>query len=272
MITTTILIPLLVSSGHAPAQQDQVRATPVERTAEDIEVLRRLIVQEISEQQKTDNSQPTVFSSGQNMGYTFRSLNDFTITGASRYVTNSRAFHIPSQGVFFSLDVQLPVIEAKPQQKEPVVEKSEAEEEWDRIRSEVRTGVSSRRNPFKQDSLFGVAREDNRTWELDPEAIDDVENAVLRILARHAGRIDGLQDSDRITVALHMTGSEGSFYVQTDENDEECTTSIAWLGGALAARRAPAQKLILQIPVSEVRRGDLNGGSELRQRALIHAY
>ncbi len=269
MITTaSILLPILVSTGYAPANQVPP-ATTAKSTLEDIEVLRRLMVQEISDHDA--NNQPLVYSGGQGLNYTFRSLGDVSVGGVGKSVAQSRAFHLPGQGVFFSLEVQLPVIEAEAiTDDEPVVEKNEAEEEWDRARTQVRTGVSSRRSLFKSE-FFGVTEKDDRTWKIDPAAIVDVEQGILRILARHAGRVEGLGNSDLVTVALHMSGSESSWIVQTNDDDEECT-SIGWLGGALAARRAPTKKLIVQVSMAELRRGDLNGGSKLRERARIHSY
>ena len=270
MITTTLLLPLLTTPG-LPQETAAAPPTPHSRTVEDLEVLRRLFVQEISGR-ATDSELPVFSTSDTGVGYTVLS-NEMTFGGAAgKSVPHSRAFHIPGQGGFFSLDVQLPIIEAETgEPKEEVAEKSEAEKEWERIREEVRTGVSSRRTRIRTHLFFDGGEEDDREWKIDPEAIRTVEDDVLRVLSRHAGRIEDLSNSEHLTVALHLTGSESSFVVRTQEDGEECT-SIGWLSGALAARRAPAQRLVIRVSMADLRRGDLNGGSKLREGALIHAY
>ena len=270
MITTCILLPLMLPTSLNQVQESE--STPAQRTAEDIEVLRRLLVSEIGNrpQDATVEGSTLFFPRGQ---HAFGDLADVNFDFSASNVPHSRAFHIPGQGVFFSLDVRVPVTEAQAEEsEEPIVERSEAEKEWEVIREEVRTGVSARLRLHRKGIFSLNDKDDNRNWELDPKAITEIEGSVLRTLARHAARVEGLDNQELVTVALHLSGSDSSFLVRTESDDEERTTSIGWLSGAIAARRVAAQRLVIQVSMADLRRGDLNGGSKLRQSALIHSY
>src|SRR5262249_14251185 len=106
--------------------------------------------------------------------------------------SNSRGFHAPGLGVFFALDVSLPVVEknaqGEPGREEPSKDK---DEEWDSMRKQVRNPDSGNPLSFRARVL---AR--SRETEIDPQAIDQTVDAVLKTLARHASRIEGLNPND----------------------------------------------------------------------------
>jgi hypothetical protein len=264
------------AASAAPPQLERSRAgVPPEGTAEGVEILRRILVEALNE------TAPDQHGSAQRFGYRMRLFenlkDDHLVTGlwaADQDVTHSRGFHVPGAGVFFALDVRVPLVHAEPT---PIDGQGDGEEddEWERIKSEVRRGTSAGTGLVDGRAIqVWKGPEEHGTLTLDRDAIRRIEDAVLRTLARHASRVEGLASGDAITVALHLSGS-GSLPVvlgqpDTDEDSEELESYQAW--AFLAGGETPERHLVIRVSFADLAGSGESGLERLRQRALIHEY
>lgn len=258
----------VVSSG-AIALEDST----TEQAAEDVEIMRRLLVHAIDETAPAGDEPGKVrfLTGGLAEGQPITGpLTSFYSFSNASVVTHSRGFHVPGTGAIFAIDARVPVVAVEPYTAKEDGEER-ADDDWERIRREVRTGKTE-----TQAGAFKVQFRGTPTkWELDPDAIDDIERAVLQTLARHGGRIAALDEAEDITVALYLhqgttvseTGVFGyAFNVGSDDEDDDET---AWT--TLAGRTAPAQRLILRVRVADLLRAGKDG-RELRERAFVSRY
>jgi len=262
-----------VASFGAFVPQDST----TEQAAEDVEIMRRLLVRAIDatapgkeEPGKVGFLTGGLTGTAPITGPLTGPLTSFYRFSSSSVVTHSRGFHAPGTGAIFAIDAQVPLVAVEPYAADEE-EEERADDDWDRVRREVRTGKTE-----TEGSVFKVQFRGAPTkWQLDPDAIEDIERAVLETLARHGGRIAGLDEAEDITVALYLhqgatvseTGVFGyAFDVGSDDEDDGET---AWT--TLVGRTAPAQRLILRARVGDVRRAGKDG-RELRERALVSRY
>lgn len=288
MWLTQLTLPLFLALTPLSAEEQEGTA---DETVEGIEILRRLLVEEVEEtavdadrlkrkrtgQVKSGRGSggftlaPEVYVSTDNLATTF--------WGSSRVVKHSRGFHLPGSGAYITLDVELPVSEVEPpaEDEDPV---AQVDDEWERMKRNVRTGADGRTSSSGV-GLYGRLREAHESeWTIDPPSIDAVRDAVLRTLARHAPRVQGLGSADSVTVLVHLHGADGApwyVYSSDDEEDPDSNGRVSVLStwaSAVGARRAADQHMVLQVGVSELQRLEPNGGdvSALVQRARINLY
>lgn len=261
-----------VASFGAFAPEDST----TEQAAEDVEIMRRLLVHAIDET-APDGEEPgkvRFLTGGLAEGQPITGpLTSFYSFSSASVVTHSRGFHVPGTGAIFAIDARVPVVAVEPYAAKED-DQEQGDDDWERIRREVRTGKTETRG-----GAFGAFKVQFRgtptKWELDPDAIEDIERAVLETLARHGGRIAALDEAEDITVALYLhqgttvseTGVFGyAFNVGSDDEDDEET---AWT--TMAGRTAPAQRLILRVRVADLLRAGKDG-RELRERAFVSRY
>lgn len=263
---------LCTSPFAAPAAQDAPRPDAADRTAEDVETMRRLLVKELGEV-----ASPGVVGTPRKTGF-FTVVSSF---GASSSVEHSDGFHVPGMGALFTLELTLPTreLEAEPDAEE---QEPRDDDEWEAARLEA-LGVS-KRSPgsfeYVAGTSLGKIRElRSKRFEIDPEAIDRVVDGVLRTLGRHGRRIRGLGQNDSITVALRLRASSDSplSYVVTDTEagDDDAEPAIVnWSTPFLIGANTPDQRVVVRLRLSDLAGyiDDLPDSRDLRQRALVHRY
>jgi hypothetical protein len=292
MLLTTLLS-LALLHNNPPVTAPVGTTTP--ETAEGVEILRRILVEALDKEflEKGQHEQSIVGPDG-------RSLRGIatTLWLSGDTVQNSRAFHMPEVGLFLSLDASLPVVEKKAP-KDPGKGQGNTGDEWERFRRAVR-GDSSTDGPFR----FRIA-EVSPEGEIDPQAIERVTDLVLRTLARHASRIEGLAAGETITVGLRLSGRSQSWLhdFRTDENgaftfglrgalredlgdtnedrankDEEKGSEDVARHGLFSAYVLGAgdgvrsQNLVIRIALADLVSQPEASADRLRQRAAINRY
>ena len=181
--------------------------------------------------------------------------------------TLSRGFHLPDEGVFFSLDVGIPLVQGT--EPPPAAEdETGRDDEWERTKEQVRKGTTRDYNQVWLSEALEGQKVTN--LELDPAAIRELEDVTLRTLARHASRIEGLSQNDTITVAFHLTGS-GSMPMVMAPDDED--RDAHWLTfdsfGSSVEKR-----LVIRVALADLTGfgADGTGLDRVRQRARVYEY
>ncbi len=269
------LLPTLVSSSSLGLLQAEEHA---DRIAEDVEILRRLLVQAIGPAEADSVFFGDIPLQGNsNNPLTVRLLRSTsTLSGrlaAGERVKHSRAFHLPGTGVFYSFDLELPLALAADSRSDD--EKDDVESDWERVRREVRSGTSGNQPVLRFDQF--VSQEEGR-WEVDRDAKEHAIDAVLKTLAQHGQRLSGLDPGDSITVALHVEGSgsaPGAVYSVLGENEEDDANAqgrgLFW-ASVYAGQSAP-ERVVIQVPFDALRAGTNGAGfEEVKRRAIVHRY
>jgi hypothetical protein len=206
-------------------------------------------------------------------------------------VQHSRAFHLPDAGVFLTLDVSVPVIAKEP---EPEGERSDqpTDDEWERARREVRGDGSAEGLFFPRLSTVTPL-----AAEIDPASVEKVVDVILRTLARHAARVEGLTSRETFTVAVRLAGRsrtllqtyEGEphgyqFGFQTLDEPEDAPKGLengmekTYSAYVVAAGHEVAdQNLVVRVALSDLGAFADAGGTggsleKLRQRAQVNRY
>lgn len=316
MSTTTISLGLLIlAAPPLPAGSAATHAPPPpqetsEATAEDVEVMRRLLVRSMGEALGTTSAPPAagaVWSYSARWEHDPRFLEDadrddllaFT-RAAGRYtnsaaaagrVEHSRGFHVPGSGVIYALDLVVPTrrvpTEAEGEQQEEK-ENGRSEDLWDATEREVRGQA-----PPQEDSEGAALRAYSRAvllseaWnqgrkfrtELDPVTLDAVVDAVLATLASHGSRMEGLGDDETITVAIHVTagGTVNKTMLGFSSPEDDPGESV-YSGWSTALAASGDSKLTTRIVV-QLRRSDLvsfaegaPNAAQAKERARINRY
>ncbi len=282
MILTTLLIASLLARSPAPAQDTS------EATAEGAEILRRILAQALNDALPHDEGKVP----GRTLSFGREGVDSLVteLWAGEQSVGHSRVFHLPGAGLFFALDVEVPVI-AKEAPAEPQKEESTGkDDEWERMKRQVRGGPSSDASTVPSGRLRLFHRWSDeaqpRDVELDKDAIRKLEDAVLKTLARHAARVEGLSPQDSITVALQLSGDNGQFLwsgrfpgtvtirpeVAADDGEEDEPQELATTYALNYARQAPEQHLVIRIALADLAGVDGGGLERLRQRARINRY
>lgn len=277
LLTTLGLVALASASGQS--SQDTSGAAAIE----DVEIMRRLLVEAIDDANKSSvNVQLGELSPDSTPYFGQGFLGGTTLTtllGSSGSVSHSRGFKAPRVGVLFSLDVQVAAKEVEKKAEEEGEQRPD--DEWERIKREVATGKPERpgADPMTAGGtlLDTFRRAQTRAWTLDSTAIDSVVDAVLATLAHHGARIRDLDADETITVALHLYAQQGvSVPYQIALGDgEPAPEKAGWtrLLSTYGSAYAPPQRVVIQ-----VRAGDLstsaNGGGldRLKRTAMIYRY
>lgn len=278
MILTTLLAAASLVGGPTSVQ---ARPATSENTAEGAEILRRILADALDDAfaRQGEEGSTTRFKELNHMGVT-------TLWADRDTVQHSRVFHLPEVGLFYSFDAALPVV-SKDRDTSTSDRGSKAkDDEWEAARRAVRGGGET--------SVLMLGERRNKEREIDPKAIDQVIDLVLRTVARHASRIEGLAPRETLTIGLRLSGRSRAFWSgngwsdddQYDDGDtegelegrvrvERDSEELALgaynfvLAGGSAARE---QNLVIRVAL-----GDLTGAAEgnlesLRQRAQINRY
>lgn len=284
MLLTTMLAVASLCGGPTTSPAPDTSAA----TAEGIEVLRRILVENLDNafapkdtrdtHNKADDDKPD-----QGNGFAYRSLFEnnalvTTLWSGNQTVSSSRGFHAPGLGVFFALDAALPVVVQEQKGASGHGGEPNKDDEWESMRRQVR---SSDEGP-----LVLRSREvtDMRDAQIDPQAIDQTVDAVLKTLARHASRIEGLAANDQITVALHISGRNRMFlgdagdglhrsfsYSLNGDSDKGETKPFETL--VLAGGTGAVEKnLVIRVALADLVAGADGNLDRLRQRAQINRY
>jgi hypothetical protein len=280
MIFTTLLA--AASLCGSPAQV-QARPTTSEATAEGAEILRRILVDALGDALNRKGKGKTN-AEGRGESTDVQELHRLgvvtTLFAEGETVQHSRVFHLPDVGLFFALDAALPVVSKERDEREPDKAGKSKDDEWERARSELRGGYVG-----GEGGVFLRRYESAKEAEIDPKAIEQVIEQVLKTLARHAARIEGLTQRETITVALRLSGrgrtlwgsdgeeleeGRGEAHAWTTDEEGELPRAFSFvLAGGASARE---QNLVIRIALADLA-GFAEGGLEpLRQRAQINRY
>jgi hypothetical protein len=280
MLLTPIL---LVAALHTPAPAVSLPQQTSADTAEGLEILRRILVDSLEKSFQSEKKEHRVTThDGRTEGIV--SL----LVAGHQTVENSRVFHLPDSGVFFSLDAALPMIEKKTAAKEEPAGDAPRDDEWEKYRREVRGGGNGSLPGGTY--VFGT-RAEARVLEIDPAAIEKLIDTSLQALARHASRIEGLGSQETITLAVKASGGFGglggfwgtnlledayTLDFEADEPPAEPSTggavALPRLSTVFARSNSASQNIVLQIRVGDLAAYTNGGTAELRKRTRINRY
>lgn len=274
MILTTLLAAAGLCAGLTPAQN---RSATSEDTAEGGEILRRILVDTLDDafEPKEDGGSTTKIEQLDRLGVVT------TLWTNRETVQHSRVFHLPDVGFFFALDAALPVVSREPASAEPERSDKARDDEWEAARRELRGGSGG-------ETGLPLLRNRKRTeTEIDPKAISQVVDLVLKTVGRHAARIEGMAPQESITVALRLSGrgrtlwngsglgawddegGEGEAHVWSTDADE---LAQGLYGFVLAGGSAREQNLVIRISLADAAGFGEGGLERLRQRAQVNRY
>jgi hypothetical protein len=285
ILTAFVLTPFLTGNPLPPVRAQETS----EATAEGIEILRRLLAENLEAAFPSEEASLDLrFSHGYTLGT--KGLVTQLMSG-DQVVPHSRGFHLPGEGAFFALDLELPVVAAQPASA-PKDGAPDQDDEWERMRRQVRGTVTSDDEPHAPYSYLLVPAK-QKPVVIDPAAIDTVVEVALKTLARHAPRIEGLAVQDTLTLALHLSGRfRGMLWHETDGEDEDGEGSTRLPSGVAAGPRggeasflvygvpdlfsashAPELHLVIRVTLSDLAGYSERGGPErVLQRARINRY
>ena len=110
---------LLVAAVHAQPPAVPLQQQTSTDTAEGLEILRRILVDSLEKTFQAEKKEQRVTVNGERVEGIVQLL-----MAGHQTVENSRVFHLPDAGVFFSLDAALPMVAKKSAAKdEPAGEK-----------------------------------------------------------------------------------------------------------------------------------------------------
>lgn len=257
-------------SAHAPVSPPQNTSAA---TAEGTEILRRILVDSLDQAFAGEQTARTRQQGMQVHGLVTRLwANDST-------VEHSRAFHVPEVGLFFALDAALPLVKRQGA-SEPAQGDQPTDDEWERMRGEVRGQLGENGPLFRRLRLAAPV-----ALEIDPAAVDQVVDVVLRTLARHAPRIEGLTPRDTFTVALRLSGRHRTLTQNFQSRDGEFELGFGADEGSLETRPdaisafvfttgedVREQNLVIRIALADLTALTDAGADKLRARAQINRY
>jgi len=287
-ILTTVLVAAGLCASPSPIQQRERASAPSttaysgntsENTAEGAEILRRILVDALDKafqpEEKGEKS-TRINGMGGGPGLITR------LWVGHETVQHSRVFHMPDVGLFFALDASLPIV-SKEEKRDPDAkgEKSR-DDEWERARRELRGDVGGGGNQ----GFFVFRNRAAKEVEIDQHAVDQLIDLVLKTLARHAGRIEGLGSRETLTVAFRLSGrgsawSEEAYpgaevWSSSDDEDggEEESADVelskAYSYVLASGANVREQNLVIRVPLADLA-ADADLG-RLRERAQINRY
>jgi len=264
------------------AAQDEPRPRATDSAPEDVEIMRRLLVEAIDQTRTAGVRWLVDTSLNANSELSLLSGLTLSTSGAGgSVVTHSRGFQAPGLGALFSIDAQVPTVQADAPEMtdDPEPDRDDA---WERVKRQLQTG---RKETDETDPLLGtihdrsalllttLGRANQRAWTLDPEAMQAVTDAVLETLATHGRRIRDLKDRDPITVAIHFTPTNTTPFISGTLVDADDGTApwSNWVD-IYGASQAPPQRVVIQIPFGDLQALNGGGGDQLHRTASIHRY
>lgn len=270
-------------------------STPPEGSiVEDVEVMRRILVKEVKEAvtprprvkwQYPQQIDQGLYASDLEMGLSYSGA--LAATAAAASVDHSRGFHVPGSGIFYSLDVVVPahvVREAKTDEAGEEV-RPDDEDVWAETLEAVRDQKPPSGHPLVVNTVvdltYAVEVTDPRNahWRLDEKAIEAAVDAVLATLGRHGGRIEDLRPGESITVAMHVTGTRTSDWIDAFQSgarpEGEQAQRIVWgsLWGAGGADPGSLRRrVVVQVPRTAMQSGAGADLAALKAASLVHSY
>jgi hypothetical protein len=283
MLFTPIVLVAALHSQPAAVQIPQQTSTD---TAEGLEILRRILVDSLEKSFQSEKKEHRITSAdGRAEG-----IVSLLIAG-HQTVENSRVFHLPDAGVFFSLDAALPMVAKKSAPKDEPAGDAPRDDEWEKYQREVRGGGDGTASLPNGGYVFRM-RGEATEMEIDPAAVDKLIDSALQTLARHTGRIGGLGNQETITLAVKISGGfgfDGHFWgARLFENtdplvaplmapeepklDELGYTGVPRLSTVFTRSSSASQNLVLQVRVGDLAAYTNGGVGELRKRTRINRY
>lgn len=277
LFTPIVLVAALHPQPPAVPQLQQTAAD----TAEGLEILRRILVDSLEKSFQAEKKQHRIKTDdGRTEG-----IVQLLVTG-HQTVENSRVFHLPEVGVFFSLDAALPMVAKQGTEKDEPAGDAPRDDEWEKYRREVRGGGEA---GIPSGTYVLGTRANAVEMEIDPTAVDKLIDTSLQSLARHTSRIEGLGTQETITLAVKISGGYGGFgghfwganllddaysFELSDEGKEptDAAPALPLLSTVFARSGAASQSLVLQIRVGDLAAYTNGGTAELRKRARINRY
>lgn len=284
---------LATLTGVSTMVQENREAVSMEKTAQTIDIMRRVLARSISREinelyasededgQEDGKEDKTVGSGGGAIGVggrpggvssaTTQTGSPFIYSTGSGYSnvsistgTSTRGFRVPGQGVIFTLDVRVPAKQVE-STDEVEDEKADADDDWEQASNEASGRSSNAYTIYKQ--VLGSSGEKLKQSVLviDPEAVDAVIKAVIKSVSQHGLKIKGLDDDDSIVVAMQLVGNR----IISSSGEPNRLFLTRWSTGATARLR-----VIIEIDCSVLGRY-ADGKFDLdavRSRAKITSY
>ncbi len=249
----------LLGPAAEPAQESA--EAPAKHAAEDVEVMRRLLVKELGE--LAPAHAPEEAADGFTTSYA-QGVWAYSLGGRNDGVTHARGFVVPGVGAVFTIDLELPVYETEPGASS---DEREDDDAWEQARREVQSGGG-----FK--GAVAVAR--TKTYRIDPQALDAAIDRVVETLASHGNRIRGLGPGESITVLLNASSS-GRFRSRPQVIAPAAAGegTLFWSSGApLLTLSAPDVRVVVRLPLAVLRDyvDDRIGRGSVAERAAITRY
>lgn len=278
MKTKPFLVILLAASLAATSPALQSSGPDRAAMAEDVEVLRRLLVRQLEPESRPAG---VALSAGDHTllyGYTL-STATVPLTPASP-VGSSRGWYVPGTGALVTVDLRVPT--RRVQRTESAAPNGDEPDLWERTEREVRgQGPRAAERPQAFDPpaagrtlYWQLQRAQGVALELDEAAVQRATDAVLEALLDHGARLEGLAAGETITVALHVgASSQPSFTVPLGEGDD---ADVYWnqLFLESSSSRVRPRHVVVQVARDDLR--DLQRGAalrdEVRARALVESY
>lgn len=203
MLLTSLLAAAALYGGPTPVLAPQNTS---KETAEGVEILRRILVESLDKAFATETKEDQVLLHTSPQGQRFPGLVT-KLWASADTVEHARAFHLPEVGLFFALDVSLPVV-AREEKPAPGAAPAAPDDEWERMRREMQGDLPEGVRAF----TFQRLRVGTAAAEIDPQAIEKLIDLVLQMVARHANRIEGLGTNDTATFTLRLTGKSRTLF------------------------------------------------------------
>ena len=266
-----------------PAKQAKQATSELERRAEDVEIMRRLLVQAIGGNQERPE-QPALAPSGlpgTSLGWLQGLYGDrrgawstaidlgggrsqWSSPVASRrpQVLHARGFVAPNSQVIFALDVRVPGVWIS-SVSEPETAPADPADDWSRVERQVR-GSESAPEPSERpaegaaadasSAFLSAVRATQTHWlRCDPQLLAEVRGKVMEVIARHGRRIDGLSTVGTLTVALRFSAYAGTM-AGAQEETRDASEMAAWLSVVGARQQAASrhENLVLQFSARDL--------------------
>lgn len=253
----TFLIALVIALASEPfipraaAQESKSKvldAAAYRAMNEDIEIMRRVLVKELMDHfgvgytlgktlfdqldkdEDDEGSGKTAYSRAQN-------LFEYGLRWHGQNHYNSRGFYVPGSGVVLSLDVDVPVKEAPKKKKKAQTSRNL----WEEAEKEYRQGSSS------ASSFTNVKKEEQKSWILDSETIEEVIDILVETVARNGTNMEHLSPRDRFTLLVTFKGDRSLDKLAMATRDARLALSSFY---ATYSAQPLKEDVIVQIPAS----------------------
>lgn len=287
-LTSCLLLLTTLPQDDLAAGTPPPAAAPVEGgIAEDVEIMRRLLVRELTEACAPQlDAQQVGARSFTHVGFQSLSLQDWAIDVNGNPVNgwvrgaidDSNGFHVPGTGVLFTIEGRVPVRQVV-QTSNPVQVVEEGKDPWAEVEQQVRTGAEPKATQAQLWNFQFVDPMAELRLELDPDRVAQLIDAALATLAGYGHKLD-LGADETVTICLHLkTGGDASMHYPWFTDVDGDSIQDVWIANTLMhyGTQDPAdleQRVIVQLPRQALidlasRKG---GAAEAKARAMIHTY